>query len=50
LGQFYLQFSKFSGKTMRELGEIMRTDPELYEFMEAGFASYLTRLKGGRPQ
>lgn len=35
---------------MRELGELMRVDPENYEFLEAGFASYLTRVKGGRPQ
>ena len=44
LGQLYLNFSLSTGKTLRELGEMKRSDPELYEFYEEAFAERIIRL------
>jgi len=38
MAQFYWQFCQATGKTMRELGELRRTDPEGYEFLDAAFS------------
>lgn len=45
MGQFFLELSLGTNKTLRELGSLRREDPELYEFYIEAFAE---RNKRGR--
>ena len=48
IGQFYLDLSLATGKTLRELGTLKRCDPELYEFYEEAYAERVKRIGSQR--
>ena len=46
MGQFFLELSLVTGKTLRELGSLRREDPELYEFYVEAVAERNKRERG----
>jgi len=45
IGQFYLDFSLLTGLNLRQLGNLRRKDPELYEFLEEAYVERVRRLR-----
>ena len=46
VGQFYLELCLATGKTLRELGELKRSDPEYFEFLEEAYGYRRLRMRG----